>query len=49
MSTFWYYMDYYRDFLLQQWNDMGPMGYGTMLIAIGIGGYLMMGRGFKRM
>ncbi len=49
MTTFWTYMDFYQNWILNQWNNMGPLGYGCVLIAIGVGGYFMMGTGFKRM
>lgn len=43
-----YYLAYYRDFLLDQWNDMTPMRYGALLISIGVLGWLLMKNGPKR-
>ena len=48
MSTLWSFLEFYRDWLVGQWNDITPIRYGILLIVIGIGGYWLMGRGFKR-
>ena len=42
------YMDYYVNFLAQQWNRLTPMTYGGVLISIGVFGWLLMKSGSKR-
>lgn len=37
-----YYLRWYRDYFLDWWADMGPSEYGTMLIAIGLFGWMLM-------
>ena len=41
------YLKFYREFLLEQWRDMSPVGYGIMLIMIGVFGWLLMKSGTK--
>ncbi|HUG93756.1 MAG TPA: hypothetical protein VML55_23205 [Planctomycetaceae bacterium] len=41
------YVQYYRDFLLGQWRDMSPVGYGLLLVSIGVFGWLLMRSGTK--
>ncbi|MEX0717170.1 MAG: hypothetical protein WD066_11300 [Planctomycetaceae bacterium] len=43
-----YYLAYYRDFLLSQWQDMTPMRYGALLVSIGVLGWFLMKNGPKR-
>ena len=42
------YLDFYRKFLLRQWADMSPMEYGTMLVLIGVFGWILMKSSTKR-
>lgn len=46
-SQFHYYMDYYRGFLASTWDHMTPMQYGTLLISIGVFGWILMKTSFK--
>jgi hypothetical protein len=39
---------YYVWFVENQWSHMTPVKYATLLITIGLVGFLMMGRGNKR-
>jgi hypothetical protein len=41
------YLQYYREFLVNQWRDMSPVGYGILLISIGVFGWLLMKSGTK--
>lgn len=41
------YMVFYGDYFTKQWNDMGPTGYGILLIGIGLFGWLLMKSGIK--
>ena len=41
------YMQFYRDFLVKQWRDMSPVGYGMLLLSIGLFGWLLMKSGTK--
>ncbi|MEZ6058308.1 MAG: hypothetical protein R3C01_16535 [Planctomycetaceae bacterium] len=41
-STFSYYMNFYQNYLAQKWDQMTPMQYGTVLISIGVVGWLLM-------
>lgn len=43
-----YYLRWYRDFFLDWWADMGPAEYGTLLIGIGVFGWLLMKSGGRR-
>ena len=47
-STFRQYMIFYGDYFSKQWNDLGPTGYGILLISIGFFGWLLMKSGVKR-
>ncbi len=42
------YWDYYVWFAGDQWAHMTPVKYTSLLISIGLIGFLMMGRGNKR-
>ncbi len=46
-QTFRQYMAFYGKYFSQQWHDMGPMGYGTLLICVGLFGWLLMKSGVK--
>lgn len=41
-QTFHEYMTFYGNFFSKQWNDIGPVGYGVLLISIGIFGWALM-------
>jgi hypothetical protein len=43
-----YHLNYYVFFVADQWNHMTPMKYTSLLISIGLVGFLLMGRGNKR-
>ena len=36
------YMIFYREYFSDQWNNMGPTGYGILLISIGFFGWALM-------
>lgn len=42
------YCDYYVWFAGDQWSHMTPVKYTSLLISIGLIGFLMMGRGNKK-
>lgn len=42
-----YYMRFYGKYFSDQWNGMGPTGYGILLISIGLFGWLLMKSGVK--
>ena len=42
------YMSFYGDFFADQWHHMTPAKYGSLLIAIGVVGWLLMKSGIKR-
>jgi len=46
-STVRHYLAFYGDYFSTKWNEMGPMGYGILLIGIGIFGWLLMKSGVK--
>lgn len=46
-STVRYYLDYYREFVISTWDHLTPMQYGTLLIGIGVFGWLLMKTSFK--
>jgi hypothetical protein len=46
-TTFRQYMAFYGKYFSQQWNDIGPVGYGVLLISIGFFGWLLMKSGVK--
>jgi hypothetical protein len=37
-----YYIRWYQNYFLDCWADLGPSEYGTLLIAIGVFGWLLM-------
>ena len=37
-----YYLRWYKTYFLECWADMGPSEYGTLLICIGLFGWLLM-------
>lgn len=41
-STLSQYCRFYGKFLQQQWRDISPAGYGTILICIAIFGWMLM-------
>jgi len=41
------YLNFYQRYLLQKWDNLTPMQYGSMLITIGVVGWLMMKSGPK--
>ncbi len=41
-DTFRQYMAFYGKYISQQWNDIGPVGYGVLLISIGFFGWVLM-------
>ena len=43
-----YHLNYYVWFVGDQWNHMTPVKYTSLLISIGLIGFLLMGRGNKR-
>lgn len=45
---FKYYLRWYRDFFVDSWNDMGPAEYGTLLIGIGVFGWILMKNSVRR-
>lgn len=42
-----YYLNFYREFAASTWDHMTPMQYGTLLIGIGVFGWLLMKTAFK--
>ena len=42
-----YYLDFYQEFAVETWEKMTPMQYGTLLIGIGVFGWLLMKTSFK--
>lgn len=48
MQTVNAYLEYYRQFFLSEWNGMSPLKYGSVLIGIGVFGWLLMRSGPKR-
>ncbi len=48
LTTISYYIRYYGNFLAKQWRDMTPMGYGMLLVSIGVFGYFLMKSGMKK-
>ncbi|MEX0703401.1 MAG: hypothetical protein WD069_15000 [Planctomycetales bacterium] len=47
-SSVAYHLEFYKNFLLDQWHDMTPMKYGALLVLIGVFGWLLMKNGPKR-
>jgi hypothetical protein len=41
-TTFRQYMAFYGKYISQQWNDIGPVGYGVLLVSIGFFGWVLM-------
>lgn len=48
MSTVNSYMSFYGQFFMQQWNTMTPMKYGSLLLAVGVFGWVLMKSSQKR-
>jgi hypothetical protein len=46
-QTYREYMTFYRHYFFDQWNNIGPVGYGILLISIGLFGWLLMKSGVK--
>ena len=42
-----YYLNFYREFAISTWDHMTPMQYGTLLIGIGVFGWVLMKTSFK--
>ncbi len=42
------YWVFYGQYFQQQWHHMTPMKYGTLLISIGVFGWILMKNGSKR-
>lgn len=42
-----YYLHFYQEFAQDTWSNMTPMQYGTLLIGIGVFGWLLMKTSFK--
>ncbi len=42
-----YYSDFYQEFAADAWDNMTPMQYGTLLIGIGVFGWILMKTSFK--
>lgn len=42
-----YYLSFYKSFLLRAWDNMTPLQYGCILIAVAVIGYLLMKSGAK--
>jgi len=45
IDWFWFYVD----FAIMLWNEMTPLQYSILLISIAVGGFLLMGKGMKRL
>lgn len=48
-DTFYEYLDFYKKFAVNWWNHIGPADYITLLMLVGVIGYLTMLRGNKRL
>ncbi len=48
LYTVSYYIRFYANFFAKQWRDMTPMGYGMLLVSIGVFGYFLMKSGTKK-
>jgi hypothetical protein len=46
-ENFQRYMSFYGTYFVKQWNDMGPAGYGVLLVSIGLFGWVLMKSGVK--
>lgn len=46
-QNFMYYMRFYRDYGLEAWSSMGPTEYGTLLLGVGVFGWLLMKNGAR--
>lgn len=46
-TTYSQYMEFYQQFLRDEWAHMSPMKYGVILISIGVFGWLLMKSGAK--
>ena len=42
------YLEFYRQFFLNEWNQMTPMKYGLLLVGIGVFGWVLMKNASKR-
>ena len=49
IDTFYEYLDFYKKFAVNWWNHIGPADYVTLLVLVGVIGYLTMLRGTKRL
>lgn len=41
-TTFRQYMNFYGKYISETWRDIGPVGYGVLLISIGLFGWVLM-------
>ncbi len=46
-TTFCRWMSFYGTYFSKQWNEMGPEGYGILLVSIGVFGWVLMKSGLK--
>ena len=44
-ETLNFYLHYYRKFLSQRWDDVGPQDYVFILVAVGVIGWYLMRKG----
>ena len=47
MLTVNYYLTFYKNYFLHAWNNLTPMQYGFLLVAVAVIGYLLMKSGAK--
>ncbi len=45
MQTITYHLEFYRQFLISSWDNMSPMQYGSLLVAIAVAGWMLMRHG----
>ena len=48
MPNVHYYLSFYKNFFLRAWNNITPMQYGMLLVAVAVIGYLLMKSGAKK-
>lgn len=41
-ETFFYYLDFYRDYALRRWSSITPFEYGVLLIGVGVFGWILL-------
>ena len=42
-----FYWSFYKNYFLHAWNNLTPMQYGLLLVAVAVIGYLLMKSGAK--